>query len=1078
MGFWKRKGQDQLADSIARALERVADGLPLNAEDAAENWPPPLDRRLPEFARKMRAIRSFAETLAAGESFPEPLAEDSGFEGLATALNRLLDEERKLREQQESINAWIQAMLAGKYDFVLEHAEQDKAEHIQGLLQLARHLEAEAEANRQRQHWAEATEALSEALRGEFDVEEIGERLLRVVCEKSGALCGAFYHRGKDGTYQRKAARGMARRHAMTDSFVSGEGLLGQAVAEGELATIQAIPEDYLPLESALSRGQPRHVLLWPIAHLNDVVAAVELAALTPFDDAVLGWLRDNTASVGVTLSMATARETMADLLEDAQIKNEELKTQQEELKAQGEAMEQLNAELEEKNEAAMRLQAELEEKNELLERQQAELEEHNELLERQKAELKQREEALERASRYKSEFLANMSHELRTPLNSLLLLSEHLLDNEEGNLTEEQLESIEMIRKGGKDLLSLINDILDLSKIEAGQMKVIREPVELAPQAQDLTAQLSPLATKKGITLRTVVDKGTPSVLYSDSQRIAQILKNLISNAIKFTDKGGITVRVGPVDKPVELPDGRRLGEGVVVRVSDSGVGIPKDRQDEIFEAFQQGDGSVTRKYGGTGLGLAISRTLARRLGGELVLETSSSKGSTFALYLPVDGLKDVDGSSLAQEDAPAPKVLEEAVTTEVGGLPKDNPLKDDRDTCAPGDKTLLIIEDDVSFAKTLVKQARKKGFAVLAATHGKDGLALAAHFRPVGIVLDLGLPDMDGQQVITRLKADPELSRIPIHVVSARDRDPGLLALGVVDVLQKPLSPQELKDLLDSLSVVSGLPQSRLLVVEDDELTCQIISKHLQGQAVDLVFAGTGRQAMALLRKEKFDGMLLDLGLPDMSGRELLEQMANEDIRLPVIIHTGHDLDEDEYAALRDFSDNIVLKGKEGSKRLVDEVALFLHGLQAHLGKGGAKVPATADNPELDDELLQDKKVLLVDDDVRNAFALNKLLRKHGLSVVIANDGKLGLEKLQENPDLDIILMDIMMPVMDGYEAMRKIRGMPDFKDLPILALTAKAMPEDRQKCLDAGATDYLAKPIDIDKLLSLIKLYLRQH
>jgi CheY-like chemotaxis protein len=1070
---WFRPTPPLDTQTLLIALQRIADGLPLPLETGS--LPPPLGTALPTLARRLQEVSSRLAALAeTARELPAPLPEESGVAGLAHAVNVLLAREAQRRREVADLSDWLDAALAGDYGSRLNETGVLDAALMAKFNQLAAQLQTLDAAQKATERRAQATAKLNDALRGEHDLPELGRRLLAQVCAHTGALSGAFYLRQDDGRYLRIATHALSQRHSLSHAFRPGEGLLGQAVVQGELVVVRDIPADYLPLESGLAQGQPRQVLLWPIALLGQPLAAVELAGLDAFTSEHLDWLREISEAVAVVLSMAQARAAMAVLLAESQAKNEELRTQQEELRAQGEAMQRLNAALEEKNEAAMRLQAELEEKNELLTRQQAELEEHNALLEQQKAELRERQAEVERASRYKSEFLANMSHELRTPLNSLLLLAGHLLDNEEGNLTPDQLESLAMIKKGGQDLLALINDILDLSKIEAGQLKVIREPVEPVTQMRELIHQLAPLARAKGIGLHMHHEPGTPGLIYSDGQRIAQILKNLIGNAIKFTDQGEVSVRLAPIDAPLDLPGGGRLNDGVRFDVIDTGPGIAPERHAEVFEAFQQGDGSITRKYGGTGLGLTISRQLARRLGGDILLESTPGQGSRFTLVLPLDGLGREDSAvqvspQPADTDAPVPVSSPTPISL---ALPEANPLDDDRDACVPGERTLLVIEDDTAFAATLLKQIRKKGFKALAATNGRDGLALAAHFRPAGIVLDLGLPDMDGREVLERLKADVHLRDIPVHVVSARDRDPALLALGVVDFLQKPLTPDALHDLLDALAGASGQMPNRLLVVEDDDLTCKALEKALASQPVSLHFVHTGAAALEALEQGGFDGMLLDLGLPDMSGRALLETMAERGLQLPVIVHTGKELDETEYLALRAHTDNIVLKGGEGSRRLLDEVALFLHGLQTRVAR-----PAVRHPPAEGDAVLAGRKVLLVDDDVRNAFALNKVLRKQGLNVVIANDGQLALDKLAEHPDIELVMMDIMMPVMDGYEAIRRIRADDRFKHLPVIALTAKAMAEDRDKCLAAGADDYLAKPIDLDKLLSLLRLYLHR-
>lgn len=1078
--FWSAKSSNKIV-MLDTALQRLADGLPLPLETAS--WPEPLNTTVPELAKRLTLLREHLDALAQGQAELALLPESSGLAGLTTSVNALQRKIQKNSNTLTQLESWFENIETGNLTYRIDEQDTLNNKILRQINQLTDQLHSQQALQEQQIQEAAYTESLANVLRGELTVEELGEHLLSELCTTTVALTGTFYLYSSNGIYQRYASYGFSQRHTFNQDVVVGEGLLGQAIRDDKLTVLDEVPEGYLPIESSMALGKPRKLLLWPISLFGKPLGAVELGSVSEFSPWQLAWMRRVEENIAIAISTSQARDKMAILLNESETKNEELKSQKEELRVQGETMLQLNSNLAEKNESAMRLQAELEEKNELLNRQQAVLEEHNEALERQKAELHQRRAEVERASRYKSEFLANMSHELRTPLNSLLLLSGLLIDNEDNNLTEDQLESLAMIQKGGQDLLTLINDILDLSKIEAGQLKVIKEHVEPIAQIQDLADLLAPLAEHKGIELTVNAATDTPNQIHSDSQRIAQIIKNLISNAIKFTEQGGVSINLSAITQPIKLPNNTTLTDGLRIEVKDSGLGIAPERHDEVFEAFQQGDGSITRKYGGTGLGLAISRQLARRLGGDITLESTLGQGASFFLLLPYNGLNDadtpVDATPPKREKAAAPQPAQAPVNEPVSApklvMPSDNPLDDDRESCAPNERCLLLIEDDVAFARTVLKHIRKKDYKALAATNGTDGLALAAIFKPEGIVLDLGLPDLDGREVIEALKNNPITHDIPVHIVSSRDKDLSLLSLGAVDVIQKPVNTHTLKVLLDNLTTVCNGEPGRLLVVEDDEATRVTLSKALAKQAVLLTFATTGAEALALLNEQVFDGMLLDLGLPDMNGQDILDELENRKIHIPVIVHTGRELSESEYQALRDYSDSIVLKGSEGGKRLLDEVALFVHNIQIQANKPQSK--SVVAKPTSDNSVLQNKKVLLVDDDMRNAFAMNKILRKYELVVVLADDGQLALDKLAEQPDIDIVLMDIMMPIMDGYEAMQRMRQDSRFSDIPVIALTAKAMNEDREKCINAGADDYLTKPVDIDKLLSLLHLYLTQ-
>ncbi|MCP3939779.1 MAG: response regulator [Actinomycetia bacterium] len=730
---------------------------------------------------------------------------------------------------------------------------------------------------------------------------------------------------------------------------------------------------------------------------------------------------------------------------------SDELRASEEELQSSNDGLREIGARLvEQRNEAEMR---------------SGELSIAYELVEEKARDL-------ELASKYKSEFLANMSHELRTPLNSMLILSRSFSKNRQGNLTDEQVQEAEVIHAGGVSLLDLINDILDLSKVEAGMLSVVMEPVELGTFSAHVKEVFSPVMSEKGLELRVILKPGVPASITTDAQRAQQIIKNLVSNAAKFTRAGSVTIEIAPVDESTVFSRGDLIpSAALAISVTDTGVGIPKEKQRLIFEAFQQADGSTSREYGGTGLGLTISRQLTNLLGGELHLESKEGVGSTFTLFLPV-GVAEfpMPGDAADRHDATAP-AGETVKTVELDHVVGDShglstpPFADDRHAIGVGDKSVLIVEDNPAFARLLAKLARGKGYKVLVSSDGASGLRLAASHRPTGILLDLGLPDMSGADVLEILKGDTRTGQIPVHVISGGSGLASMFDKGAAGVLTKPVTDAQLSEVFSSIQERSG-ELNRILLVEDDEGTAIAVRNLLSGDEAELIVAPTGTEALSKLRSGRFGCMILDLSLPDMSGSDLLAAVeADKSITTPpVVIYTGQELDQAEHAELEALTASIVIKGSASPERLLSEISLFLHGIDSTV-----PVPPA----EIDQELNQ--TVLVVDDDARNCFAISKVLRDAGLTVKLATNGEESLTVLDTIDGIDIVVMDIMMPVMDGYEAIEKIRAQTRFEHLPIIAVTAKALPEDRARCLDVGANDYVAKPIDEDKLLSAIRVLL---
>jgi len=823
-----------------------------------------------------------------------------------------------------------------------------------------------------------------------------------------------------------------------------------RAMSEGQVAvsrTNAELPGKSLPIQYSASPLRDRN---------GEILGAVELIA-------------------DVT-ELTNALEQSQSMSEELQVQQEELRAANEELEEQAAALKTSEADLQAQQEELRQTNEELEEQTRLLEEQRNSVNQKNRELETTREEIEQKAKDLDIASRYKSEFLANMSHELRTPLNSILLLSKHLSDNRDGNLTEKQVECASTVHTSGNELLSLINEVLDLAKVESGKM--ILEPEDTA--IRDITGAMErnfrPVAENKGVGFDIRIAEGVSETIRTDSQRLSQILKNLLSNAFKFTEKGSVTLEVCTRDSAAP----------VTFMVKDTGTGIPRDKLETVFQAFKQADGSTSRKHGGTGLGLSISRELAHFLGGTLEASSALGKGSVFTLSLPetlsdtIDGKKDSDHAEPAAfAHGPADPGLAADTATESPAPPEETSLDreyvpDDRKIVTKESRSILIIEDDPNFAKILRDAAREKGFETLVAESGETGLHLTDLYTPDGIILDMGLPGMDGKTVLFRLKEDLSTRHIPVHIVSASDRTLEPMCMGAVGYLTKPVTMEGIDGAFARIEEVLSKKVKKVLVVENDEVARKQITDLIGHGRVETVTASTGSEARTLLGQEDFDCIILDLGLPDMSGVDLLTELRKEEVpHIPVIIHTARDLTAEERTMLDGFSNSIVIKDAESLEKLLDDTCLFLHRVEADLPEKNKEMIRRLHDRE---SILENKNILIVDDDMRNVFSLISVLEDKGIATVVAGNGKEALSKLSENPDTDLVLMDIMMPEMDGYTAMTEIRKMDSkISKLPIIALTAKAMKGDRAKCIGAGASDYLSKPVDADKLLSMLRVWL---
>ncbi|HEU5240049.1 MAG TPA: response regulator, partial [Pyrinomonadaceae bacterium] len=794
------------------------------------------------------------------------------------------------------------------------------------------------------------------------------------------------------------------------------------------------------------------------------------------------------TESIGIVLNTIEANTRTEDLLLQSQSLAGELQSQQDELKNTNEQLEQQAQSLRESEDLLKTQQEELQQTNEelqdkaaLLARQKAEVEAKNREVEEARWEMEEKAEQLALTSKYKSEFLANMSHELRTPLNSMLILSRQLAENGEENLTPKQIQFAETIHSSGSDLLSLINDILDLSKIESGMMGIEVSDISIDDVTDQLERSFHQLAQDKNIDFLVQRSEHLDPVLTTDEKRLQQILMNLLSNAFKFTEQGSVVLKIyhAPMDEKYFLESLNRAVDIIAFSVSDTGIGIPAEKQRIIFEAFQQADGTTSRKYGGTGLGLSISREIARMLGGEIRVMSVPGEGSTFTLflprkYVPARAATPTAGRKRTTEEMEAAWTPAETFRAESFLLSEPSAVADDRMEIEEGDLAVLIIEDDAKFAGILVDLAHEKGFKCLVATTGTAALALAHKYSPAAITLDIRLPDRDGWTILDRLKHDSRTRHIPVHIISVESARRRALRQGACTLLNKPVTNGDLEKTFESMKDFLARDMRELLVVEDDDAQRMSVVELIGNTDVRTTAVGTGREALNRLREQRFDCMVLDLKLPDMTGFELIEQLQTDPNQsdLPIIVYTGKELTRKEELHLRRVAASVIIKEADSPERLLAETALFLHRVEANLPESKRKMLEQLNRR---DPVLANRKVLIVDDDVRNIFALTSALESYNMKVVHAENGQKGIESLKATPGIEAVLMDIMMPEMDGYEAIAAIRQMEKFKTLPIIALTAKAMKADRDNCLEVGASDYISKPLDIDQLLSLLRVWL---
>jgi CheY-like chemotaxis protein/signal transduction histidine kinase/HAMP domain-containing protein len=892
-------------------------------------------------------------------------------------------------------------------------------------------------------------------LQGQRDLTTVGRLLLSELTPLVNAHTGVIYQVENEDSPQLRLLAAYAGDGIYPHQPILqlGEGLIGQCAMDKRQRLVSDIPTDAVPVSSALLRAVPKNLVVLPVLFENQVKAVIELASLSAFTTSQMTFLEQLTDSIGIVLNSIEATMQTEGLLKQSQQLAGELQTQQKELQQTNEQLEQKAQQLAERN---------------------VEVERKNQEIEQARRALEEKATELSLTSKYKSEFLANMSHELRTPLNSILILGQQLTENPDGNLSTKQVEFARTIHGAGTDLLNLISDILDLSKIESGTVTVDAEEILTSNLLETVGRPFRHEAENRELTFNIEVDPNLGRSIVTDSKRLQQVLKNLLSNAFKFTAEGGVRLSVSAAvgGWSAEHPVLNHSPAVVAFEVSDTGIGIPLEKQKLIFEAFQQADAGTSRKYGGTGLGLAISRELASLLGGEIHLQSTPGKGSAFTLYLPlkysgptvaprVSNLSQYSAAPALQV-APQERVIEQ--------------LPDDRLNLEPGDAILLIVEDDPHYGRVLVDLARDKGFKVLVAARGAEALDLAKQFQPTAVSLDVFLPDMLGWTVLSQLKHNPLTRHIPVQIITLDEDRQHALARGAFSYVNKPTTTEGVSAALSQIKEYAKPRRKRLLIVEDNAAEQMSIRELLDHHDIEIVTTDTGAGALSTLREKPCDCVVLDLRLPDMSGFEVLD-CIREDASLsnvPVVVFTGRELSVEEDAELHTMARSIVVKGVESPERLLDETSLFLHRVITELPIEKQRMLEKLNSS---DEDLIGQTALLVDDDARNIFALSSVLERRGMRVLTATTGSEAVALVESNPEIAIVLMDIMMPQMDGYQTIAVIRENPSFRRLPIIALTAKAMKGDREKCLEAGASDYLAKPVNTEQLLLAIRMWLHR-
>ena len=1030
----------------------------------------------PDQQRRLRVLQQLAgeklleieQTIAQkrageGDAALAVVKTDRGREAMQQ-LRKLVEEMRQAeRDLLESRQATWQAAAANSFLVQLLGAGALLALVVIGAVLASRdHHEREVQV------WQRAGQmALAERLAGDQPLAALADNAIEFLCRYLEAPVGTLYLIDR-GDFSHVASRG---RDDTSPAPLPAAALIRQAATSHSALHVRNVPDDYFHLRTSLGQTRTRELLLSPARVDGESLAVLELGFFRAIRPAELAFMDRVSDLLAIALRTARDRSALEALLEETQRQAEELQTQQEELRVNNEELEEQGRLTRQAHTLLESQQAELEQSNAQLEEQTQMLETQARRLTQAQAALQQRAGELEQANRHKSEFLANMSHELRTPLNSTLILSKLLADNRSGNLTAEEVKFAETISSAGNDLLSLINDILDLSKIEAGKLELVVEPTEIAPLVADIADVIGPAARDKGLAFDVALGVPDGTLIHTDRQRLAQILKNLLANAIKFTEEGKVSLAVA-------APDGKHLH----FTISDTGIGLKDHQRDIIFDAFRQADGSTHRRYGGTGLGLSISRDLARRLGGDISVTSAEGAGCTFVLALPrvFEGPTELPDADMDPMRV-IPPVAPRPVSPPALAAPAKARLADDRESLTPDRRIILAVEDDPAFAGILRDLVHEMGFQSLMAHTGTEGLDAADRYSPHAILLDVNLPDLSGLGVLDQLKRNPRTRHIPVHMISVADYSREAMERGAVGYDLKPVKREALRAALNKLEAKFSQQHSSVLVVEDDARQRESMQLLLQSPTTRVTGVSSAMDALDILAASRFDCIVMDLNLPDLSGYRLLERMSQQRSGSvpPVIVYTGRSLSRDEEQQLRKYSDSIIVKGARSPERLLDEVTLFLHQVESNLPPESQRILKAVRER---DEVLEDRRVLVVEDDERNIFALQSVLGPKGAVIEVARNGLEALACLQRRSEeagdalpYDLVLMDMMMPEMDGFTAMREIRKNPAWARLPIIALTAKAMRDDQEQCIAAGANDYIAKPLDVDRLMALTRLWI---
>jgi signal transduction histidine kinase/DNA-binding response OmpR family regulator/CHASE3 domain sensor protein/HAMP domain-containing protein len=988
---------------------------------------------------------------------------------LRTQLQHDLEEkDAEITRRIEIIRRIAEKISEGQYNTRVQDDEKDGLGNLSvALNRMASSLETSFNLLGEKEWHQTGVAGLNNKMVGEKTVETLTAHIIEFLAEYTHSQVGALYINQSNKKLILSGSYAFLPT-ADREEIHFGHGLVGQCAASAKTILVSDITPGNISISYASGEIKPAYIITIPINYEGRIKGVIELASLAPYTENDVTFLESVSHNIGLAIITAENRSRLQELLEETQAQSEELQTQHSELENINTELEAQAQKLQASEEELRVQQEELQQANQELEERSRMLEDRNQVIVERNLEIQKKAEELEVSTKYKSEFLANMSHELRTPLNSILLLSRLMAENNEGNLVDDQVESARVIQSSGKGLLNLIDEILDLSKIEAGKMDLEITNIPVHEICTDMESLFAPIAREKNLAFNVNILADAPALIETDKMRLEQILKNLLSNALKFTAKGAVTLQVSPI---ADQPDYVRFS------VRDTGIGIPLDKQHVIFEAFQQADGSTRRKYGGTGLGLSISRELTKLLKGELKLNSEPDHGSEFTVIIPIRP------TEVEKEPIQVPTQQQAETVWKEAQQPADkyaafiatsipDEIPDDRNNITAQDKIILIVEDDTTYARILLDFTRKRGYKGLVAVRGDQGLEWALKYKPVAILLDIVLPIQSGWQVMDALKSNPATRHIPVHIVSSLEAKRESLQKGAVDFINKPLVLEQMPRIFQQLEDALSKGSKKVLIVEENAKHAQALAYFLENFNVSTEITGNLDSSISALQKQDVNCVILDMGVPDQHAYETLETVKNNPgmENLPIIIFTGKNLSKAEEQRIRQYADSIVIKTAHSYQRMLDEVALFLHLVEE---RGGQK-PTRKQMGTLK-EVLTGKTVLIADDDVRNIFSLTKALEQHKMTIISALDGKEAMQQLENNPDIDIVLMDMMMPEMDGYETIRRIRQEHRYRHLPILAVTAKTMIGDREKCIKAGASDYISKPVDIDQLVSLLRVWL---